>query len=63
MDAHDDFTANPSCGTRCGRAATGNASGADRLAKALTGIGTVDKSIFRLRWFHDAELRGDAGLD
>ena len=36
-----------------------NASGADRLAKALTGIGKVDKSIFLLRWFHDPELRGD----
>jgi TnpA family transposase len=39
-----------------------NASGADRLAKALTGIGKVDKTIFLLRWFHDPERRGDAGL-
>jgi TnpA family transposase len=39
-----------------------NASGADRLAKALTGIGKVEKTIFLLRWFHDPELRGDAGL-
>ena len=39
-----------------------NASGADRLAKALTGIGKVDKTIFLLRWFHDPELRGAAGL-
>ena len=39
-----------------------NARGADRLAKTLTGIGKVDKSIFLLRWFHDPELRGDAGL-
>ena len=36
-----------------------HASGADRLAKALTGIGKVDKSILLLRWFHDPELRGD----
>jgi TnpA family transposase len=39
-----------------------NASGADRLAKALTGIGKVDKTIFLLRWFHDPALRGAAGL-
>lgn len=39
-----------------------NASGADRLAKALTGIGKVEKTIFLLRWFHDPELRADAGL-
>lgn len=39
-----------------------NASGADRLAKALTGIGKVEKTIFLLRWFHDPALRGDTGL-
>jgi TnpA family transposase len=39
-----------------------DASGADRLAKALTGIGKVDKTIFLLRWFHDPALRGAAGL-
>jgi TnpA family transposase len=39
-----------------------NASGADRLAKALTGIGKVDKTIFLLRWFDNPDLRGDAGL-
>ena len=39
-----------------------NASGADRLAKALTGIGKVEKTIFLLRWFNDPELRADTGL-
>ena len=39
-----------------------NASGSDRLAKALSGIGKVDKSIFLLRWFHDLDLRGDTEL-
>jgi len=39
-----------------------NASGSDRLAKALTGIGKVDKTIFLLRWLHDPELRSDTGL-
>ncbi len=39
-----------------------SASGADRLAKALTGIGKVDKTIFLLRWLHDPELRGDTGM-
>jgi TnpA family transposase len=39
-----------------------NSRGTDRLAKALTGIGKVDKSIFLLRWFHDPELRSDTRL-
>ncbi len=39
-----------------------NARGTDRLAKALTVIGKVDKTIFLLRWFHDPELRSDTGL-
>jgi TnpA family transposase len=36
-----------------------NAGGADRLAKALTGIGKVEKSIFLLRWLHDPVMRRD----
>jgi TnpA family transposase len=36
-----------------------NASGADRLAKALTSIGKVEKSIFLLRWLHDPVMRAD----
>jgi TnpA family transposase len=36
-----------------------NAGNADRLAKALTGIGKVEKSIFLLRWLHDPVMRAD----
>lgn len=34
-----------------------NASGADRLAKALTCIGKVEKTIFLLRWLDDPDFR------
>jgi TnpA family transposase len=38
-----------------------NAGGADRLAKALTAIGKVEKSIFLLRWLHDPVMRAGTG--
>lgn len=38
-----------------------SAAGGDRLAKALTAIGKVEKTIFLLRWLHDAALRADTG--
>jgi hypothetical protein len=39
-----------------------NTGGADRLAKALTSIGKVEKTIFLLRWLHDPKLRSETGL-
>jgi TnpA family transposase len=39
-----------------------NAGGADRLTKALTAIGKVEKTIFLLRWLQDPQLRSDTGL-
>jgi TnpA family transposase len=38
-----------------------SAHSADRLAKALTAIGRLEKSIFLLRWLRDADLRQEVG--
>ena len=59
IDAHDDFTANPSCGTRCGRAVTGECPQGGSARQGADRHRQTDKSIFLLRWFHDPELRGD----
>jgi TnpA family transposase len=32
-----------------------------RLAKALSWVGKVEKTIFLLRWLHDPGLRSDTG--